>query len=233
MRQIHGYYKKFVTILITLLIFLISGNTPGSSMVSSYPTILRNGYSGKPWLAITFDDGPHHWETRQLLDLLNELNVRATFFLVGKEVLRYPDIIERMTKEGHSIGNHGFRHWNLPRLSREQIFLEWISCSECISNITGQPVRFCRPPGGNYSADVLLSAKEAGLQTILWSVNSYDSGEADPEKIMSNVINRMRPGSIILFHDGFEATMKALPVIVSKAREKGMFFVTIDQMFFY
>jgi len=79
--------------------------------------------------------------------------------------------------------------------------------------------------------DVLLAAREAGLQTILWSINSYDAGETDPERIVSNVIDRLEPGAIILFHDGFEATMKALPEIVRKAREKKLFFVTIDQMF--
>ncbi|MBN1333427.1 MAG: polysaccharide deacetylase family protein [Synergistales bacterium] len=226
-----GFNKRVLGILLVLLIFLSSDKAPGISMSNFPPPVFRNGNTGNPWLAITFDDGPHHWETRQLLDLLHDLDVRATFFLVGKEVLQCPDIVARMAKEGHTIGNHSFRHWNLPRLNREQIFLEWTSCSEIISNITGLPVRFCRPPGGNYSIDVLLAAQEAGLSPILWSVNSYDAGEKDPERIVSNVINHMEPGAIILFHDGFEATLKALPAIVKKAREKKLVFVTLDQMF--
>ena len=185
-----------------------------------------------PWVALTFDDGPHGWETPELLDLLDELEVKATFFLVGKEVLKYPHLVEQIIQRGHCIGNHSFRHWNLPRLDRETIYLEWSYCNQCIARITGKNPRFCRPPGGNYSRDVLLAAEQAGLYTVLWDINSYDSGEGSPEQIVSTVTKRMKPGSIILFHDGFQSTLKALPQIVKAGEERNLSFVTLDQLFF-
>ncbi len=182
-------------------------------------------------IALTFDDGPHLCYTPRILDELKKLNVKASFFLVGKLAMKHPEIVRRIHEEGHTVCNHSYNHWNMKRLSYSRILFEWRLCNEIIEKITGSFPEFCRPPGGNYNNKVLKAADHLGLIPVFWNINSEDCSGISAEKIVRRVTASLEPGSVILLHDGFENTLLALPSIVAKAKSQGYSFVTLHQLF--
>jgi peptidoglycan/xylan/chitin deacetylase (PgdA/CDA1 family) len=202
--------------------------------------VFHRGSDGEPVVALTFDDGPHPLYTAQILDLLKEKEVRATFFVVGTHVRRCPDLARRIAAEGHEIGNHTYSHANLLRRDREKIYLEIARNNEIIKEITGvQPV-FFRPPRGLYNRAVLEACFELDLQLILWSVSAEDWIEPSAGDIARRVIKHARPGAIILFHDSGDFlrseggvrsnTVQALGTIIDRLSAQGYRFVTVSKM---
>ncbi len=181
-------------------------------------------------IALTFDDGPHPAYTPRLLALLKAENVKATFFLVGRQCEANPDLVFQIADEGHCIGNHSFSHVQLNKRTPEMIKTEYLACQKVIQSITGLTPSFCRPPGGDLDDDVIACARWAGLTTVLWTANAGDFKSPGVEKITRNAL-KISPGGIILMHSGIDQTMQALPGIIRAARKMGYVFVTLDQMF--
>lgn len=192
---------------------------------------IASGSSSTPVVALTFDDGPHAWKTPEILKILEELDVRATFFIVGIQAVQFPEILADIVAGGHGVANHTWSHRNMPLLRPDQIFDEIAFCSQAIEAITGIRPRFFRPPGGNWNEAVVSAATELGLLTVMWSVNAYDTTAKNPEEVASSVIRNSGPGTVILMHGGMDNTIAALPVIVAGLREKRLLFATLDQMF--
>lgn len=181
-------------------------------------------------VALTFDDGPHPLWTPRLLDLLKSLNVRATFFLVGKMVDRYPALAMREVAEGHEIANHTYDHPNLKKLSPAQVQDELKRGAEAIKRAVGYTPVFFRPPGGQYNASTLAVAKAMKLTPVLWTVNSKDFLHPDPELVEQRLLSAPAAGGILLCHDGIEETMRVLPDLVSRLRARGYRFVTVSEL---
>lgn len=163
-------------------------------------------------IALTFDDGPHPERTPALLDLLAEAGVKATFFLIGECAARYPDIVRRIAREGHAIGNHSWSHAWMPKLSGSGIEAELARCQEVISKITGQPPRFVRPPYGSRDFRFYRIARRLELTPVLWSRDSLDWAGAGAERVLGR-LNRAEAGDIVLMHDGGPRATGAIPAL--------------------
>ena len=185
----------------------------------------------KPYIALTFDDGPHGKRTLDLLDLLHRLGVPATFFVVGMQALKYPDIIQRMVLEGHELGNHTFHHYRLPRIPLEEVPGELNLTRDTLQNMVGTRTRLVRPPGGEYNPAIQRVIEQNGYANILWSDDpaDYVLGRT-PTQIENFVMRDITPGGIILLHDGVLPTQAALPRLVARLRAKGLIFVTVSEL---
>ncbi|HEX2948498.1 MAG TPA: polysaccharide deacetylase family protein [Armatimonadota bacterium] len=190
-------------------------------------------YRGNPTrkeVAFTFDDGPHKGITEQLLAVLKQYNVKATFFVVGKKAEQSPELVKTEFADGHCIANHTYHHDRLVALSKTTLATEIDSCSDVINKITGKRPQFFRPPGGTMDVLVTNMAQELGYRTVLWSINSGDFERPGKRVIINRVMKCVSNGSIILFHDGVQQTIDALPEIITTLRGQGYEFVTIDDM---
>ncbi|MGH2498364.1 MAG: polysaccharide deacetylase family protein [Ktedonobacteraceae bacterium] len=191
------------------------------------------GNTKLPEIALTFDDGPNPVYTRQILSVLNEYNVKATFFDVGYLVKDYPDIVRQEFLQGNTIGNHSWSHPDLTRFSVAGIISQLVSTSDAIQSVTGtRPVLF-RPPYGSFNATVIAQATQLNLTAILWNDESRDWATPGVNVIVSRILNLAHNGSIILLHDGggFRAqTVAALPIIIATLHQRGFTFVTIPQL---
>ena len=217
------------------------------------PSLLHGPQTGRR-LALTFDDGPLSPCTGQILDILQEYGVRATFFVCGKDVERHPEIVRRIHDEGHTLGNHTWSHPYLYFLSPGKIAEEIDRTQEAIRKATGQIPGLFRPPYGGRWFGLFPILRKRKMRLIQWSVDGCD-GRLDAAGIAKSVCAGLSPGAVILLHDGRQAegapfqgllkrdppsisgerpadeqseTVKALPAILDCARAAGFEFVPID-----
>ncbi len=181
-------------------------------------------------IALTFDDGPHAKYTLQLLALLKNLDVHATFFVVGKQVAKFPTLVQLEVLEGHEIGNHTFDHVNLTEIPPAQIPYELDECDNILRHTIGTSSRFFRPPGGDYNAAVIQAATQRGYITTLWTDDPGDFNHIPSDVILKRLLDHLHPGGIILLHDGIPQTMEMLPAFVTEARRRGYTFVTMSEL---
>ena len=165
-------------------------------------------------IALTFDDGPDPEHTPRVLDVLAALELKATFFLVGSKVDAHPDLVARIVREGHELGNHTYHHRYLPLTRSRTVADELARTDAAIMRVTGAVPRFARPPYGGRSTRNVRAFAAAGKQLVLWDVNSFDWKGKPPEEVADRVLSRVRPGSIILMHDVCPHTPEALRSIV-------------------
>ena len=162
-------------------------------------------------IALTYDDGPNDPYTLQLLDLLAEHDVRATFFLIGRFVRQRPDLVRAIAAEGHLIGNHTMTHPVLLLHSPKRVQTELRDANAALEDVLGQPVRWFRPPHGARRPDVLRVARELGLTPVLWNAMGYDWRRTTPQAVEKNVWRgfgrnqRRGTASNVLLHDGGQA----------------------------
>ncbi len=179
-------------------------------------------------IALTFDDGPDPEHTPPLLDTLAELGVKATFFVVGHKVLAHPELLVRIAREGHEIGNHTYNHPYLP-LTRSRAVLDEIARTDAvIRDITGTVPRLARPPYGGRSPRNVRAFARAGKQLVLWDVNSFDWKGKPPVDVAARVMSRVRPGSIVLLHDTCPATSASVRHIVEGVRAQSYALDTVS-----
>ena len=190
---------------------------------------LYKGNAGRKVVALTFDDGPKA-DTGRILDILKEKGVKATFFVVGKQAVAFPDILARIADDGHEIGNHSYNHRNCAYLSEAEITQEIFRTSAAVRAFTGQEIRFFRPPGGHSSKNLSNVMRRFGLTTAFWSVNCSKYEGTTRKKLYDHVIKSADPGSIILLHNLELVTVQALPDIIDTLRGKGYGFVALSEM---
>jgi peptidoglycan/xylan/chitin deacetylase (PgdA/CDA1 family) len=186
-------------------------------------------------IALTFDDGPYPFYTPLLLhQLAMEEQTPATFFLVGRTVQEYPQLVERILSAGGEIGNHTFNHYSLTGLPDEEIQDQIADCGALLSQYTGSPLTLFRPPHGRYDTRVVEIARRLGYRTILWSDAPDDAPKDNSEVpvpvIVQRVLTQAKPGGIILLHSGQYNTIEAIPQIVDTLHAEGYTFVTVSQL---
>lgn len=191
-------------------------------------SVLRHGPQNRPRLALTFDDGPHGKQTYELLKVLKENRVKATFFVVGQMTLNRKTMLTQMVAEGHEIANHSFSHPNLAQLDLLDILTEYKATQIAVENITGRQPRFCRPPGGRLDEKTLRAASALGLTTVYWNSNPGDYKFDDPQEILSRLRQTRANGDIILLHSGLPATVEAMRVFIPECQRMGFEFVLLD-----
>ena len=187
-------------------------------------------------VALTFDDGPWPVQTRQVLKVLHRYHAKATFFMIGNLVERYPDIAQDVHKAGMPIGDHSWSHPLDPTfaaLPAHRLSTEIVQTADQLHTTTGvQPYLF-RPPGGSYDNDVLAEARTDGMRTVTWSIDPSDYLASKTKKELATyILHRVRPGSIVLMHDGGgdqHATIAALPLIIKGIRKMGLELTTIPR----
>ena len=186
-------------------------------------------------VSLTFDDGPNADATPKILDALGEHRIKATFFILGAHAERFPDIVRRITGEGHQIGNHGYFHRKLHLKSPFYVKRDIVLGKRAIERAAGDIPRFFRAPHGFRSPWVTAIARSLGERTIGWSLGVWDSDRPGVKAIVDRTIQGARPGSIILLHDGDgynvngdrAQTAAAVPEIIMRLRDRGFEFVTL------
>jgi chitin deacetylase len=182
-------------------------------------------------VALTFDDGPWGTSTSQVLDILKQYDVRATFFWVGQHLKRYPQIAKQIMESGHAVGNHSWSH-PIHVQSPGRAAAEIDQTDQLIQELTGTKTELFRPPGGFLDTGLSDYAQQQGKAIMMWSADSKDYYVSAPV-LIDNVLSNVTPGGIILLHDGGgdrSATVQALPMIITALRQQGYEFVTVPEL---
>ena len=191
-----------------------------------------HGDRARPRVALTFDDGPHPVYTPQLLDALAELEVPATFFVVGEGVDAHPELARRIVREGHELGNHTYRHRYLPLTRSRAVAAELHATDRAIVRATGRVPVLARPPYGGRSPRNVRVFQRLRKRVVLWDVNSFDWKGKPAGHVALRVMSRIQPGSIVLLHearDGGDATIDAVRLLVPALRAEGYELVTVSR----
>lgn len=188
----------------------------------------------KKKIALTFDDGPHPRYTDEILDILSEYNIKATFFVIGINAEYYPKQLKREVREGHEIGNHTYSHPHMKSLdaaaTREQI----LKCQKVITDLTGKPPKLFRPPEGFCTTCTSTVMKECGFTPVLWNIDTRDWAGTSVDAIVNNVKNGAGSGKIILFHDYVScknSTIPALRILIPYLLKQGYEFCTVSELY--
>ncbi len=188
-------------IIVAFIVLLLTGSIVVSSKDFVQDFAFQNPrYPHK--IALTFDDGPHPYYTDKLIDVLAENKVHATFFIVGRMAMEYPQLIEELSVAGHELEVHGFLHKNLTKLSDEGIEKELGMARSVIEDISGKKCLFYRPPGGQYNERVKMIADSMGQAMVLWFVFPKDHEEENPDIIIKRVLEQASDGGVVLMHSG-------------------------------
>jgi peptidoglycan-N-acetylglucosamine deacetylase len=183
------------------------------------------------WMAISFDDGPAGKPTSRIMDILKENQVEAAFFCIGKNIQGNEEQISRMIKEGHIIGNHSFTHHFFFDLFGSGKMLDDLKkMSGEVKNLTGLSPRFFRPPYGVTNPNLKRAVFQGGYISIGWTVRSYDTVIKNGDRLLSKILNAIKPGSILLLHDTSETTIEILPDLLKGIRDKGYKIMRLDKM---
>lgn len=203
----------------------------GSSVSGGTDADAKDPATGQPQekkkIALTFDDGPDVEYTPMLLDGLAQRGVKATFFVIGKEAEKYPELMQRMVKEGHLIGNHTYSHVDIQHMTRAAAKEEIKKANEVIAKYTGEEPCFLRPPFGSGS---LKLEKEIEMIQVLWTIDTMDWACQNESKICGTVYRKIKENSIILMHDEYPSTIRAAFHIIDHLRKEGYEFVTVDEI---
>lgn len=197
------------------------------------PYLLVNFPVRVPAVALTFDDGPHPRYTKQILNILKKEKVHATFFVVGMNARYYPSILRRIVKQGNELGNHTYSHLNSAKAGRKLLRREIKATDRLIKKVSGHSGKWFRPPGALIDGEALAVAKSLNYQVVLWNVDSLDWQKPKPKKLAKRVLSRVKPGSIVLFHDSGGdrgRTVAALPLIIKGLKKRRLAIVTISEL---
>ena len=204
-----------------------------------YLRAARRGPTNRPWVALTFDDGPDPATTPLLLELLRRERIFAAFFFVGEAARRYPGLVAQAAADGHLIANHSDRHgygWTVAPPA--QLFAEFAAASQTLTRILGQPPRFVRTPAGVSRPHLAEVLQRLHLRNVAWDVRGLEGFYRDPERIAARVVRRARNGSIILLHEAYygmpcfkpRQALKTAQLAISQLRARGFQFVRLDRL---
>ncbi|MSW83728.1 MAG: polysaccharide deacetylase family protein [Actinobacteria bacterium] len=207
-------------------------NAAVSTAIRTAPYVSAAGAETKR-VALTFDDGPSPY-TRGILDTLARFGAHATFFNLGYLVTpTTAATIRRVVAEGHVIGDHSWDHTDFTKLPRAQVRAQLVRTNATLSATGAPPPRLFRPPYGAFNPSLLAQIRKAKMLTILWSIDTADYSATDPAEMAQQVLSDIKPGSIILMHDGGgnrTTTSNALPLILKGLKERGYEAVTVPQL---
>ncbi len=204
-----------------------NNQTQGTTDYCKYSSLHVDG----PYIAMTFDDGPSPTLTPRLLDILKEKGVKATFFVIGQNVLQAPQIVARAAQEGHEIGNHSWSHPAFTKISTQRVEEEIEKTSQAIFQAIGKKPTLLRPPYGAMNARLgRMIEKNDQLTIIFWSVDPLDWKSPGPKIVAQRLIAGAKPGAILLSHDIKAGTIQAIPTVIDELKSKGYQFVTVSEL---
>ena len=212
-----------VAIVCTLLFMLVL--TLGVMNISFNYFLVSIHKNDTAACTLTFDDGPHPEFTPVVLDILQRHKVKAVFFLIGNTAKQYPGLVHRILAEGHRIGNHSFSHskW-LPCFSTAKLRADLRECQNVLETISGKEVPLFRPPFGITNPNYSRALKALNLQSMGWSLRTFDTVTKDADQLYRKITSRVRQGDIILLHDTQRVTAEFLDPFITYCQQNGMFF---------
>ncbi len=219
-------FKKAAVLCFAL--YIAGGSVSAHAAAKALPiySVEREG----KYVSLTFDAAWGNEDTQQLIDILGKDNIKATFFVVGQWAEKYPESVKALHDAGHEVMNHSSTHAHFPTLSPERIKADISSCNDKVEAVTGvRPILF-RPPFGDYDDKVINTLRDMGMYTIQWDVDSLDWKEIPASEIISRVTKKIRPGSIVLFHNAAKHTPEALPAILDWLKENGYEAVKVSDL---
>jgi peptidoglycan/xylan/chitin deacetylase (PgdA/CDA1 family) len=218
----------FIPLLLIWIGLLVLGTFKISAGV--YLTAFCEAHTKESIIALTFDDGPNE-KTVEILEILNKYQAKATFFLPGIHVKKFPEIVKNIKANKHQIGNHSYSHSNqFPLFPFEQMVAEIQVTNGIIKEITGEEPTLFRPPFGVTNPRLARAIEKTKLRTIGWSVRSLDTVTKDPEKVIKRIIAKTKPGSILLLHDYVQDSAYILEHILKHYSNLNYKFVTVDEL---
>ncbi|MBA3696716.1 MAG: polysaccharide deacetylase family protein [Methylotenera sp.] len=232
----HLWHWLLAILIANHLVVATVGLWPRSNWLGPNWTKLPEVAARRNEIALTIDDGPEPQVTKPVLDILDRYNVKATFFYIGTQALQHPELCREIIQRGHAIENHSQRHkLYFSLFGLNGILREVTDGQETLSSITGIRPQFFRAPAGLRNPFLEPVLSRLGLRLASWSVRAFDTKIKDSEKVKNTLIAGLRPGAIILLHDGNAARTQTnvpiivavLPALLEAAREKGLQFVTL------
>ncbi|MFP4248448.1 MAG: polysaccharide deacetylase family protein [Armatimonadota bacterium] len=189
-----------------------------------------HGRRDQEYVALTIDDGPNPLITPLILEVLAQKGVNATFFVVGQKVEQFPALSQMTVRDGHELANHAYSNRRISRLSDEEAWAEIASCHRIVEQVTGERMRWFRPPGGRCSPGGLRAMASLGYAAAFWSQNTGDWTKPAPQQIVRNATEGLQAGDIILMHQGDRCSVEALPEIIDRVREMGFEPTTLSRL---
>ena len=199
----------------------------GEGMLRLMEQELMEQSQAHPEVALTFDDGPSPKYTPLLLDGLKERNVRATFFLLGKNVKENQELVQRMQAEGHLLGNHTYNHVQLNKIPETTARQEILKTNNEIYEATGKYPEYMRPPYGAWKKNMELCVE---MLPVFWDMDTLDWKSQNVDAILKAAGEEPEDGSIILMHDEYQTSVEAALLLIDRLKEKGYEFVTVDEL---
>lgn len=181
-------------------------------------------------VSLTFDAAWGNEDTQKLIDILGKYNIKATFFVVGQWVDKYPESVKALSDAGHEVMNHSDNHAHFNSLTSDQAIANITACNEKIAAVTGITPTLFRPPYGEYDDHVISAVRSMGMEPIQWDVDSLDWKEIPADQITERVTSRVKPGSIVLFHNAALHTPEALPGIIEGLLKEGYAFEPVSKL---
>ncbi|WP_051280523.1 polysaccharide deacetylase family protein [Anaerovorax odorimutans] len=216
--------KRIITVFLTILIVTI---IPYTAFATSGNETVQEIDTDKPMIALTFDDGPSQYYTSKILDVLEENNAKATFFVLGTEAEDNPNLLERMIESGYEIGNHTLNHQDLTSLTDEEICYQMNTTQQIIQNATGTTSQIMRAPYGYMDED---TSQQIDMPVILWSLDTLDWENRDAETVCNSILENVKDGDIVLMHDIYESTADAAEYIIPELIKRGYQLVTVSEL---
>ena len=233
------YKKNIITFGVVIVLVLMSAFLFKSKEVNIYEVFspskelpIYSVDTEEKKIAISFDAAWGDKFTKNILDILDEYNVKTTFFLVEFWVERYPDMVKEIHNRGHEIGNHSANHPYMSKLSERQIVDELKKTEKRIFKITGEKTSLFRPPFGDYDDKLIQVCRENGYHVIQWDIDSLDWKERGVQPVVDRVTKNARKGSIVLFHNNAKYVTQYLPIILKDLTEKGYKIVPISKLIY-
>lgn len=224
--------KKITLCFALVIVFLIQAPICTCATQEYGHVYCRNSANTRK-IALTFDDGPHPRYTEEILNILEEYNIRATFFIIGVNAENYPENLKRILDSGCEIGNHTYSHARINKMNRVEIQQEIKQCEQTIFRLTGYRPSLFRPPEGVMSDTLSDVIKEMQYNIVLWSIDTLDWAMNPSSRICQTVTDQLKGGDIILMHDyvsGGNTTCQALKKMIPLLLAKGYEFVTVSEL---
>ncbi|SDI89287.1 polysaccharide deacetylase family sporulation protein PdaB [Alteribacillus bidgolensis] len=219
-------------VFITLGGFIINNSLMPVFSTNEEPAAFYRADIKEKKVALTFNISWGEDKALPILDVLKEKEVNAAFFISAAWAERHPDIVEKMMKDGHTIGNHGYRYEHYPRLEENEIISDLNLSHKKIKDVTEKDVEYFRPPHGDFNKSVLETVDRFGYSVVHWSVGGQDWENPGVDTIVNNITDEIKPGDVILLHasDSAKQTGEALPIIIDKLHNENYSFVDIEEL---
>ncbi|WP_295180936.1 polysaccharide deacetylase family protein [uncultured Christiangramia sp.] len=220
-----GWFILLVAVIYISTILILSTNIRINFFQNSIHSAV-----GKEGVGLSFDDGPHP-NTLKILDILDEYEVKALFFCIGKNIAEYPEIYREIIKRGHVVGNHTFSHSRkFGFLSTHAIISEIQQCDRIATEVAGLKTKLFRPPFGVINPKVSRAILATGHITVGWSVRSYDAITSSPDKIYQRITKDLKAGDLILLHDNIPQSAKVLEQLLVFLKQKNLTAIRPDHL---